>query len=254
MWFELDLGQVRAIEGVRLEVPEAVNHNPRGYEIQVSENKDYWLTVAEDKNNDSLVGVEFETQLARYVRVTLTQDADRWWSIHEIKVDFYEPPPPPEALDVSEAGLRFIAAHEGLRLQMYNDAANHCTIGVGHLIHLGPCDGRASEGPFLQGISQVQAEELLKQDAQAKVEAVRSLVTVALNQAQFDALVSFVFNVGRGNFARSDLLAQLNQGNYEAVPSELKRWNKAGGKVLPGLVRRREEEAKLFTAGVYGAG
>ena len=65
---------------------------------------------------------------------------------------------------VSDSGLRFIADHEGTVLRLYNDPAGHCTIGVGHLVHLGHCDGRGSEQPFLQGITEAQALQLLRED------------------------------------------------------------------------------------------
>jgi lysozyme len=96
---------------------------------------------------------------------------------------------------------------------------------------------------------------LLQQDANTAVQAVKDLVKVTLNQAQFDALVSFTFNLGRGNLASSDLLARLNNNDYDSVPYELSRWNKAtvGGVLqpLPGLTRRRNEEGILFQNGIY---
>jgi GH24 family phage-related lysozyme (muramidase) len=153
----------------------------------------------------------------------------------------------PSGGTVSQAGLEFIARHEGLRLDLYNDPAGHCTIGVGHLVHRGNCNGSEST-EFRNGITRDRALDLLNQDASGAANTVRQYVTVPLNQNQFDALVSFVFNVGSGNFQASNLLIRLNQGEYSAVPSELNRWNKAGGVVLPGLVTRRKEEGDLFTS------
>ena len=75
---------------------------------------------------------------------------------------------------------------------------------------------------------------------------INDLVTVPLSQNQFDALVSWVFNLGAGNLKASTLLKVVNQGDYEGVPVQIKRWNKAGGKVLEGLIRRREAEALLW--------
>ena len=75
---------------------------------------------------------------------------------------------------------------------------------------------------------------------------VNELVTVPLNQCQFDSLCSWVYNLGPANFKRSTLLRVLNEGKYNEVPTQIKRWNKAGGKILEGLVRRREAEAEMF--------
>ncbi len=151
---------------------------------------------------------------------------------------------------VSEAGLQFIAKHEGLRLNLYNDPAGHCTIGVGHLVHLGNCNG-SEPAEFRSGISEQRAYELLRSDANTAVQAVKNLVQVPLNQAQFDALTSFTFNLGAGNLQQSDLLERLNNGEYDAVPAELNRWVYGGGVVLPGLVARRQAEGKLFSTGAY---
>lgn len=146
---------------------------------------------------------------------------------------------------VSAAGLRFIAAREGFRPNLYNDAANHCTIGYGHLVHRGPCDG-SEPAEFRQGITRERGLELLELDVAAAVWTVVHHVDVPLAQHQLDALVSFVFNVGSGAFARSTLREKLNSGDYDSVPGELARWTKAGGKVLAGLVQRRRLEGRMF--------
>ena len=156
---------------------------------------------------------------------------------------------------LSREGIKFIAKFEGVELELYNDPSGNCTIGAGHLVHLGPCDGRSSEAAFSHGITEEQAYDLLAADVANAEQAVHELVTVPLTQNQFDALVSFVFNVGRGNFENSDLLARLNQGEYEAVPDELKRWvYGSDGILLQGLQTRRNAEGILFSEGVYGAG
>src|ERR1700756_2482697 len=117
------------------------------------------------------------------------------------------------ASEVSDAGLHFIGRYEGFRSELYDDPAGNCTIGFGHLVHLGPTDG--SEAPELcAGITRQQALELLRTDAHTAAEAVRTRVTVPLSQPQFDALVSFAFNVGAGAFAGSTLLRLLNAGEY----------------------------------------
>ena len=155
---------------------------------------------------------------------------------------------------LSQAGIEFIKSFEGFRGTLYNDPAGHCTIGYGTLVHQGNCDGRASEEPYLNGISRERATELLMERINVFQRAVNDLVKVELEPHQYDALVSFTYNVGPGNFQRSTLLRKLNEGDYAAVPDELAKWVKAGGQTLPGLVRRRNAEANLFTLGVYSTG
>jgi lysozyme len=161
------------------------------------------------------------------------------------------PPEPPNGRPtLSGQGVEFIARFEGFRSKLYNDPAGHCTIGYGHLVHRGRCNG--SEPPaFRVGISRQHAAELLRSDAAAAVAAVNDHVTVRLNQAQRDALTSLAYNIGTGGFQGSRLLRRLNAGSYGAVPQELMRWVYAGGRKLPGLVTRRQAEAKLFTTGQY---
>ena len=151
---------------------------------------------------------------------------------------------------LSTRGAEFIARHEGCRLQLYNDPAGHCTIGVGHLVHHGPCNG--SEGAeFMAGISQERAFEILQADADSAAKAVLAAVAVSLSEVELDALISFVFNVGAGAFQSSTLLKKLNAGDRGSVPDELGRWTKAGGRDLPGLVTRRRAEGRLFAEGAY---
>lgn len=138
----------------------------------------------------------------------------------------------------SEEGLSLIKKFEGCRLESYLCAANVLTIGYGHTKNV-------QED---MTISQDMAESLLKADIQEFEEYVEGNVSVPLTQCQFDALVAWTFNLGVGNLKSSTLLKVLNQGKYELVPSEMKRWNKAGGQVLEGLIRRREAEALLFDA------
>ena len=146
---------------------------------------------------------------------------------------------------LSKEGAAFIARFEGFRGQLYNDAAGHATIGYGHLVHHGRIDG-SEPAEFRKGISQERALELLQADAAKAAAEIARSVKVPLEQHQFDALVSFAFNVGNGAFRESTLLRLLNEGRYDAVEAQLARWNKAGGKTLQGLVNRRAAEAKLF--------
>ncbi len=146
---------------------------------------------------------------------------------------------------LSQDGARFIARFEGVRLNLYNDPANKCTIGIGHLVHDGPCDGSEPE-EFKRGLTEEQAWELLTKDVQGCVDCIQQLVKVPLNQNQVDALTSFTYNLGCGNLMESDLLKRLNAGDYAAVPQEMMRWVYAGSNVLPGLVARRRAEGQLF--------
>jgi GH24 family phage-related lysozyme (muramidase) len=152
---------------------------------------------------------------------------------------------------ISDAGVAFIARFEGFHAHLYDDPAGHCTIGYGHLVHRGRTDG-SEPAEFRRGITETRGRELLKQDAAKATAAVTAQVRVPLSQPQLDALVSFTFNVGTGAFGRSTLLERLNQRDLAGVPAQLARWTKAGGRELPGLVRRRAAEGRLFSAGDYG--
>jgi len=154
------------------------------------------------------------------------------------------------ATEASDSGLRFVGGFEGFRARLYDDPAGNCTIGYGHLVHLGPTNG-SEPADLCAGITRQRGLELLRADAHGAAEAVRTQVTVRLSQPQFDALVSFAYNVGPAAFAGSTLVRLLNAGDYAAVSGQLARWTKAGGKPLPGLVRRRAAEARLFAHGVY---
>lgn len=129
-----------------------------------------------------------------------------------------------------------IKEFEGLRLEAYKCPADVWTIGYGHTRGVIPGDV----------ITKKEAEAFLSEDVEDAESAVNEYVNVKLNQNQFDALVSFVYNLGAGNFKSSTLLRKLNQGDYLGAANEFERWNKAGGKVLNGLVRRRKAESNLF--------
>ena len=159
-------------------------------------------------------------------------------------------PPQPPPTGLSAEGAKFIARFEGFRGHLYNDAAGHCTIGYGHLVHRGPIDGSES-AEFKQGISEARALELLRQDAAGAAASVRDCIKVPLTQPQFDALVSFVFNLGGGTLKGSTLCRLLNERDYASVPAQLLRFTHAGGRELQGLVNRRSAEGALFAHGRY---
>ncbi|CAI1527524.1 lysozyme [Serratia plymuthica] len=133
-------------------------------------------------------------------------------------------------------GLNLIKEFEGLRLQAYKCPADIWTIGYGHTADVSANDV----------ITEEDAIFLLRQDVAESERAVNKYVHVPLTQNQFDALVSFVFNLGVGNFRTSTLLKKLNAGDDDGAAQEFGRWIHAGGKALPGLVRRREAERALF--------
>lgn len=151
---------------------------------------------------------------------------------------------------LSTKGIAFIERNEGLRLTPYNDPFN-CTVGVGHLIHMGACS--ASDYSRWR-LSMAQASALLVQDSQTAQNAVRGDVTFPINQPQFDSLVDFTFNVGTGGLASSQVLRDVNAGAFPSVPASLGHWVTANGRVLGGLVTRRHDEGVLFLTGNYGAG
>ena len=141
------------------------------------------------------------------------------------------------AQEMDAVGLRITEACEACRLTAYQDSVGVWTIGYGHTgrdVHPG------------QVITLEQAEELLRQDMLIAELAVNHDVHVPLTQNQFDALCDLVFNIGGSEFSTSHLLLYLNEGFYTKAADEFPKWNHAGGKVLPGLTKRREAERQLF--------
>ena len=140
----------------------------------------------------------------------------------------------------SKDGLSLTERFEGCVLTAYRDQVGVLTIGYGHT---GP---DVHEGLT---IAQAQAEALLAKDVQNAAACVNRAVTIALTQHEFDALVDFVFNLGAGAFEGSTLLKELNANDMTAAASQFERWDRAGGAVVAGLLRRRQAEAQLFGAG-----
>ena len=143
---------------------------------------------------------------------------------------------------VSKHGREFITAHEGEILRVYLDPVGLPTMGVGHLL----TDEEKAKYPVGSVITRGVSQEFLERDLRRFENAVNTLVKVPINQNQFDALVSFAFNVGEANFKRSSVLRHLNAGLYAKAADAFLAWNKSKGKVLPGLTRRRKEERALF--------
>lgn len=145
-----------------------------------------------------------------------------------------------KVMKTGEQGIQLITHFEGFFDLAYKDPIGILTIGYGHI-----------KGVYAgQRITKDQGIAFLREDLAEAEGHVNDAVKVPLTQNQFDALVAFVFNVGGGAFRKSTLLSLLNQGNYDAVPAQLARWNKAGGKELPGLTRRRRSEGVLFSQNV----
>lgn len=142
-------------------------------------------------------------------------------------------------MNISQTGLDAIKAYEGCRLTAYFDSVGVPTIGVGHTLGVKMSDR----------ITQDQADEFLRADMEDAESAVNRYVTVPLNQGQFDALCSFVFNLGAGAFKGSTLLKLLNARKYDEAADQILVWNRAGGRVLPGLVKRRTSERMMFLTG-----
>ena len=144
-------------------------------------------------------------------------------------------------MQISDKGIALIKQFEGCKLTAYQDSVGVWTIGYGWTK---PVDGK----PIRAGmtIKQETAERLLKTGLVSYESDVSRLVKVGLTQGQFDALVSFTYNLGGRSLSTSTLLRRLNAGDYAGAADEFLRWNKAGGKVLNGLTRRREAERALF--------
>jgi lysozyme len=156
-------------------------------------------------------------------------------------------------MNMSLNGRKKLTAWEGFEPRIYRDAAGKLTIGVGHLL----TPSELSSGKiwiqgepvrYAGGLTESQVLDLLGQDLKRFEDAVNQVVQVDLSQNRFDALVSFCFNVGDAAFRNSTLLRLLNQGDYGAVPAQMRRWVHCNGKVVQGLVNRRNREIDLWNA------
>lgn len=143
-------------------------------------------------------------------------------------------------MKVSQECVDLVKFFEGFEANAYLCPANVWTIGYGRTRNV-------REGDV---VNEMQAERDLLEELDEFADQVLNTVKVELLQHQLDALTSWTYNLGVGNLSSSTLLKKLNTGDYESVPSEMVRWNKAGGKVLAGLTRRREAEAELWAKAV----
>ena len=145
-------------------------------------------------------------------------------------------------MKTGKPGLEIIKHFEGFSSDPYLCPADVATIGYGATYGFDHKRITMDHRP----ISLEEGEALLAQELGSVERSVRRLVRVALTQNQFDALVSFTFNLGSGRLQSSTLRSKLNRGDYEGASLEMPKWRKAGGRVLAGLVKRRFSEQKLF--------
>jgi len=150
-------------------------------------------------------------------------------------------------MQLSKNGLNLIEHYEGLRLFAYQDSIGLWTIGYGTTVY--PNGKRVAKG---DACTVEQANDYIKHDVAKFEKGVNDLVHVPLNQNQFDALVSFAYNLGLGNLGSSTLLKLVNKSQFETAANEFQKWNKAGGKIVAGLTVRRQAESNLFKTKYIG--
>jgi lysozyme len=161
-------------------------------------------------------------------------------------------------MKASKKLLKMLAHHEGVRQRPYQCPANLWTIGVGSLLY--PEQARIPSTP--EGMAKRKAwplkpednrtwsmeevDRILAKDVERFERGIERLISIRLTQNEYDAVLSFAFNLGLGCLQRSTLRAKLNRGDKEGAIESLLKYNKAGGKVLKGLDKRRKDEAALF--------
>jgi len=144
-------------------------------------------------------------------------------------------------MKISQAGIDLVKRFEGCSLTPYLCPAGYWTVGYGHVIGIGKTK------PEKQLYTQEEVDELLRADLARFERGVLRYCTVHLSQSQFDACVSWAYNLGLGRLQRSTLRQKLNRQDYEGASKELLKYDKVNGKALKGLTRRRQAEYRLFT-------
>ncbi len=142
---------------------------------------------------------------------------------------------------ISKTGVDLISSFEGIRLDAYDDGVGVWTIGIGTTIYPNGVKVKKGDKCTLE-----QAKSYFAHDLKSFEKTINDSVKVPLSQNQFDALVSLTYNIGQTAFSNSTLLKKLNAKDYQGAADQFLRWNKGGGKVMKGLVRRREAERALF--------
>lgn len=148
-------------------------------------------------------------------------------------------------MKTSDNGINLIIGDEGFRPVPYNDMNGNATIAYGHKLHDGPVKP-ADWSQYGKGITIDQGRAFLAADIAWAEKEVSSVVKVSLTQNQFDALVSFTYNVGSGTLEKSSVLKYLNQNEFTEACAVMLEYDHANGKVVPGLLTRREQEVALF--------
>jgi lysozyme len=154
-------------------------------------------------------------------------------------------------MQFSKHGIKLMTELEGKKKYRYLDSRGLLTIGIGHLLSRSELSSgkiwiESSPVKYAEGLSDSQMDALLLQDIKIAQDCVNAYVKVELTQNQFDALVSFCFNIGNGAFRNSTLLRYLNEGKYDQVPMQMRRWIHTDSKVCKGLINRREKEIELW--------
>lgn len=154
---------------------------------------------------------------------------------------------------ISDKALAQIKHHEGVRASPYRCPAALWTVGVGHVMYVQQLRmtmperrGFPLRAEDYRKFSDAEIDAILKNDLRFFEAGVRRLCPGGLTQSRLDALVSFAFNVGLGNLQRSTIRIKHNRGDYQGAAMEFMKWTKGGGRVLPGLVKRRTDEARLY--------
>jgi lysozyme len=148
-------------------------------------------------------------------------------------------------MKISDEGIKLIKRFEGVRNRPYRDSIGLWTVGVGHLIE----SGRQLPESWNKTFTDSEIDALLRKDLSRFERSIRMLIKVPLRQCEYDSICSFVFNLGAGTLQRSTLRQKLNRGDKEGAAREILKYNRAGGKVVKGLVNRRNDEYQLFLRG-----
>jgi len=148
-------------------------------------------------------------------------------------------------VNVSKAAIALIKHHEGVRSRPYRCPAHLWTVGVGHLIG----DGKLLPDSYNRTFSKEEIDALLVRDLNRFERGVALQLPVSLRQCEFDSLVSFAFNLGLGTLQRSTLRQKILRGDKKGAAEQILRYNRAGGKIVKGLVKRRNDEYQLFLRG-----